>query len=201
MTRMTFHPAFWCLLLVLGWAGSACAPGRYFLSENTHPALSEEAAQNARDYLAHQSDWKIDCSHFVLACYHSGKMNHYLSHRRGNHNLVYDLNTYLEGRGGRRIHAADFRPGDVLIFNKTYDINHDGHIDDKDLYTHTGIVEHYENGLVTYIDASDDRRPPRIHLRRFSFTDDKFNETVAKDPATGTKIHARQTFHAAYAVQ
>jgi hypothetical protein len=188
------------LLLVMVWWGMGCAPGRYYLSENTSPASPEEAIQNARNYQSYQPDWKIDCSHFVLACYHSGKMNRYLNHKRGNHNLVRDLNTYLEAYGIRRVHAADFKPGDILIFNKTYDINHDGHIDDKDLYTHTGIVESYQNGLVTYIDASDDRRPPRIHVRRFSFTDDKVNETVATDRATGRKIHARETFHAAFEV-
>jgi cell wall-associated NlpC family hydrolase len=198
---MMVHPACLFWLLIASWMVLSCAaPGRYIMSENTSQASPEEAVRNAREYLANCSDWKIDCSRFVLACYHSGKMNHYLNHQRGNHNLVRDLNTYLESLNGRRIHAADIRPGDILIFNKTYDINHDGHIDDRDLYTHAGIVENYQNFLVTYIDASDDRKAPRIHLRRFSFTDDRFNETVAKDPATGRKIHARETFHAAYAV-
>ena len=200
MKTMPSCPPFLFLLLVLGLWVVGCASGRLFLSENTQTASPEEAVQNARNYLAHQSDWKIDCSHFVLVCYHSGKMNQYLNHQKGNHNLVRDLNSYLENRKGRRVHAADIRPGDILIFNKTYDINHDGRIDDKDLYTHTGIVENYQNGLVAYIDASEDRKPPRIHLRRFSFVDDHFNETVARDPATGRKIHARETFHAAYAV-
>jgi hypothetical protein len=198
---MTRHRSFLFFMLVLcGW-GVGCAPGRYFLSESTQTASPEEAVQNAKNYLIHQPDWKIDCSHFVLVCFHSGKINHFLKRQRGNHNLVRDLDSYLENQNTRRVHAADIRPGDILIFNKTYDINHDGHIDDKDLYTHTGIVEDYQNGLVTYIDASDDRKPPRIHLRRFSFTDDHFNETVARDPATGRKIRARETFHAAYAVQ
>jgi len=202
MRWMSLHPVCLFLLLVMGWVGMGCAtPGRYILSENTPTASPEEAIRNARDYLANRPDWKIDCSHFVLACYHSGKMNRYLKRQRGNHNLVRDLNTYLDSLNTRKTHAADIRPGDILIFNKTYDINHDGHIDDKDLYTHAGIVENYQNGLLTYIDASDDRKVPRIHLRRFSFTDDKFNETVARDPATGRKIHARETFHAAYAVQ
>jgi hypothetical protein len=198
---MTLCFPFLFLLLVLGGWGTGCAPVHYLMSEDEQAALPEEAVQNAKNYLINQSDWKIDCSHFVLACYHSGKMNHFLKHQKGNHNLVRDLNTYLEIQEGRRVHAADIKPGDILIFNKTYDINHDGHIDDKDLYTHTGIVEDYQNGLVTYIDASDDRKPPRIHLRRFSFIDNNFNETVARDPATERKIHARETFHAAYAVQ
>jgi len=197
---MVHYRSFLFLMLVLcGWA-VGCAPSRYLMSENTQTALPEEAVRNAKDYLVNNPDWKIDCSHFVLACYHSGKINRFLKHQKGNHNLVRDLNIYLESQNTRRVHAADIRPGDILIFNKTYDINHDGHIDDKDLYTHIGIVEDYQNGMVTYIDASDDRKPPRIHLRRFSFVDDKFNETVARDPATGRKIHARETFHAAYAV-
>jgi hypothetical protein len=197
MMRLSF--CLFSILFLCGW-GFSCAPSRYLLSESMQTASPEEAVQNAKNYLINESDWKIDCSHFVLACYHSGKINRFLKHQRGNHNLVQDLNGYLESQNTRRVHAADIRPGDILIFNKTYDINHDGHIDDKDLYTHTGIVEDYQNGLVTYIDASDDRKPPRIHLRRFSFVDDKFNETVARDPATGRKIHARETFHAAYAV-
>jgi hypothetical protein len=202
MRRMTFRPAFLFLLFIIGWISLSCAEtGHYILSEDDTQASPEEAVRNARDYLANRPDWKIDCSHFVLACYHSGKMNRYLKHQRGNHNLVRDLNNYLDDLHTRKTHAADIRPGDILIFNKTYDINHDGHIDDKDLYTHAGIVENYQNFLVTYIDASDDRKPPRIHIRRFSFTDDKFNETVARDPATGRKIHARETFHAAYGIQ
>ncbi len=191
---------FLFLTLVLCEWSMSCAPSRYFLSESTQTASPEEAVQNAQNYLLNQPDWKIDCSHFVLVCYHSGKINHFLKHQKGNHNLVRDLNSYLESQNTIRVHAADIRPGDILIFNKTYDINHDGHIDDKDVYTHVGIVKDNQNGLMTYIDASDDRKPPRIHLRRFSFVDDKFNETVARDPATGRKIHARETFHAAYAV-
>jgi hypothetical protein len=198
---MTVRFIFLFLLVALGEWGAGCgASGRYLMSMNTQTASPEEAVQNARGYLTNQPDWKIDCSHFVLACYHSGKMNRYLKHQKGNHNLVHDLDNYLESLKGRRVHAADIRPGDILIFNKTYDINHDGHIDDNDLYTHTGIVEDYQNGLVAYIDSSEDRQPPRIHLRRFSFVDDHFNETVARDPATGRKIHALETFHAAYAV-
>jgi hypothetical protein len=198
---MTTHfRSFLFLILVLFCGGLGCAPSHYLLSESTQTASPEEAVQNAKNYLINESDWKIDCSHFVLVCYHSGKINHFLKHQRGNHNLVRDLNDYLESQNTRRVHAADIRPGDILIFNKTYDINHDGHIDDKDIYTHAGIVEDNQNDLVTYIDASDDRKPPRIHLRRFSFIDDHFNETVARDPATGRKIRARETFHAAYAV-
>ncbi|HEY5038125.1 MAG TPA: hypothetical protein VIJ93_03530, partial [bacterium] len=99
----------------------------------------------------------------------------------------------------RRARAGDIQPGDILIFNKTYDINHDGHIDDKDVFTHTGIVETFNNMMVTYVDASEGRKPPRLHRRQFSFYGDGHNETVTKDPATGRKIHARETFYAAYA--
>ncbi|MGH7739706.1 MAG: hypothetical protein ACREL1_06125, partial [bacterium] len=114
-------------------------------------------------------------------------------------NLTYYLNRYLTLAKTRRTHAADIEPGDILIFNKTYDLNHDGHIDDKDVYTHTGIVESFKDWVVTYIDASPGRHPD-IQRRRFSFYGDQYNETVARDPATGAKIHARDTFYAAYAV-
>lgn len=201
MIRRASFPGLMLVLMVWAWIGGGCAvPGRYYLSEDTPTASPEEAVQNARDFLAYRPDWKVDCSHFVLACYHSGRMNRFLNHCRGNHNLTRDLNTYLTLLKTRRARVKDIRPGDILIFDKTYDINHDGHIDSRDQMTHTGIVESYDNGLVTYIDASDDRRPPRIHRRRFSFFDDNYNETVARDPATGRRIRARETFRAAFAV-
>ncbi len=200
---MTRRSAFLVLVWVaLGFLGGGCmAPGRYLLSEDTPTASPEEAVQNARDFWAHRPGWKVDCSHFVLACYHSGKMNRFLNHRKGNHNLTRDLNTYLTLLKTRRAQVKDIRPGDILIFDKTYDINRDGRIDARDEMTHTGIVESYDNGLVTYIDSSDDRRPPRIHRRRFSFFDDNINEVVARDSATGRKIRARETFRAAFAVR
>jgi hypothetical protein len=181
------------MMLVAG-----CAPGRYELGERDPAAGPNEAIHNAERYLHDRPNWKIDCSHFVLACYHSPGMNAFLNRRRYNHNLVYDLNYYLTQQKTRRPRAADIQPGDILIFNKTYDINHDGHIDDKDVFTHTGIVEAFEHMTVTYIDASEGRKPPRIHRRRFSFYGNGPNETVATDPATGHKIHARDTFYAAY---
>lgn len=188
------------VVLVLLCLGSGCAPGKYYLSDRTATASPEEALQRAREYLYGRSDWKIDCSHFVLACYHSGTMNSYFLHRKGHKHLTYDLNAYLTLNKTRRAKAADIRPGDILIFNKTYDINRDGRIDDKDVFTHVGIAESCHDGLLIYIDASEDRRPPRIHRRQFSFFNDRFNETVATDRATGRKIHARETFYAAYAV-
>ena len=188
------------LIGLLGLTSCAAGPGRYVLSEDSATASPGEAVQNARDFLAHRPNWKIDCSHFVLACYHSGPMNYFLNHLKSHHNLTRDLNTYLTELKTRRVEVKDIRPGDILIFDKTYDINRDGHIDEKDQMTHTAIVESYDHGLVDYIDASDDRKPPRIHRRRFSFFDDKINEVVARDPATGRKIRARETFRAAFSV-
>jgi hypothetical protein len=127
-------------------------------------------------------------------------MNSYFLHRKGHKHLTYDLNAYLTLHKTRRARAADIRPGDILIFDKTYDINRDGHIDEKDAFTHVGIAESCNEGLLIYIDASEDRRPPRLRRRQFSFFNDRFNETVATDRATGRKIHARETFYAAYAV-
>ena len=141
----------------------------------------------------------MDCSHFVLACYHSGSMNAFLNRRKYNHNLVYDLNYFLTQKKTRRKKAADIQPGDILIFNKTYDINHDGHINDKDVFTHAGLVESFKDWVVTYIDASESRKPPILRRRSFSFIGDKHNERVATDPATGRKITHRETFYAAYA--
>lgn len=200
-SRMVFikTTAGLCWLILAGLQGG-CAALRYETNQNTGQAAAEEAVRNAQYALKNRPDWKIDCSHFVMACFHSPQLTAYLNQRHAHHNLTYDLNAYLTEKKTRRARAADIQPGDVLIFNKTYDINHDGHIDAKDVFTHTGIVESYEKGVLTYIDASEDRNPPRIHRRRFSFYDDKINETVATDPATGRKIHARETFYAAYAV-
>jgi hypothetical protein len=186
------------LFLAVMMLAAGCAPERYVLGESGRAAGPDEAIHNAERYLHDRPNWKIDCSHFVLACYHSPGMNAFLNRRHYNHNLVYDLNYYLTQQKTRRAHAADIQPGDILIFNKTYDINHDGHIDDKDVFTHTGLVESFEHMTVTYIDASEGRKPPRLHRRRFSFYGDGPNETVATDPATGHKIHARDTFYAAY---
>ena len=192
-----FHGAALFAVVCLFLTGCA-SPDRY-LREGTQ-ASPEEAIHNAENYLKHRSDWKIDCSHFVLYCYHSSEMDSFLNRRKYHHNLVYDLNYYLTQKKTRRAKAADIRPGDILIFNKTYDINRDGRIDEKDVFTHAGLVESFDRDkmLVTYIDASEGRKPPRIHRRRFSFYGEGNNETVATDPATGRKIHARETFYAAY---
>ncbi len=189
----------WFLLILLAAYLSGCAPIRYEMGETEEAASAGEAIHNAEEFLKTRPNWKVDCSHFVLACYHSRSMNAFLNRRKYNHNLVYDLNYYLTQRKARRKRAADIQPGDILIFNKTYDINHDGRIDDRDKFTHAGIVESFRNWVVTYIDASGSRKPPRIHRRHFSFIGNQFNETVARDPATGRGIHARETFHAAYA--
>jgi hypothetical protein len=183
---------FLAALLISGCASSL----RSLRGENT--ATPEEAIQNAEYYLRNKPNWRIDCSHFVLECYHSPGLRAFLNKRKYHHNLTFDLNYFLTQEKSRRKKAEDIQPGDILIFNKTYDINRDGHIDDKDVFTHCGLVESFQDWVVTYIDASEERKPPRIHRRKFSFMGTKFNETVATDPATGHKIHARDTFYAAY---
>ncbi len=178
---------------------SGCAPVGYEIKGNGTQATPEEAIRNAEYYLHTKPNWKIDCSHFVMACYHSPEMDRFFEkYSYLNNNLTKDLRIYLEKKKTRRPKAADIRPGDILIFNKTYDKNHDGHIDDRDTDTHCALVESFKNWLVTYIDASEDRKPPRIHRRKFSFYGDKDNETVAHDRATGRRIRARETFSAAF---
>src|SRR5258708_265589 len=199
MKKQVFSPL---LLLALGaayWVG--CAPVGYYPQMNEgSQATPREAIQDAENYMKSRSDWKIDCSHFVLACYHSPEMNRFFGKFSYlNHNLTKDLRIYLEQKGTRRARAAEIQPGDILIFNKTYDKTHDGRIDDKDTDTHCALVESFQNMVVTYIDASESRKPPRLHRRTFSFYGEGHNETVARDPATGNKIHARDTFYAAYA--
>jgi len=180
---------------------AGCATTGGYQAEKKGPQASPaEAIHDAEHYLQDRPNWTIDCSHFVLACYHSPQMNRFFA-KFGylRHNLTKDLRIYLEHYGKRRARAADIQPGDILIFNKTYDKNHTGHIDDSDTDTHTGIVESFKDMVVTYIDASEGRKPPRLHRRKFSFYDSGPNETVATDPATGRKIHARETFSAAFA--
>jgi hypothetical protein len=195
----------WISLLIL----AGCAPLRYGGRgggpEATLPkgptASPEEAIHNAERYLREDPDWRIDCSHFVLACYHSATMDRFFGkYSYLNHNRTKDLRIYLEQHGKRRARAADIRPGDILIFNKTYDRTGDGHIDEKDTDTHCALVEGFQDMVVTYIDASESRKPPRIHLRQFGFYDSGPNPHVAKDPATGRRIRARETFYAAYEV-
>ena len=190
---------FLFLLLLSGFLGGCVSYSRNALMENGPTASPEEAIRNAENILTHNPDWHIDCSHFVLACYHSGAMNAFLNRRKYNHNLVYDLNYFLTQQKTRRKRAVDIQPGDILIFNKTYDINHDGRIDDKDVFTHAGLVESFKNWVVTYIDASESRKGHILRRRAFSFIGDKNNERVARDPATGRKILHLETFYAAYA--
>ena len=76
---------------VLFLSGCAVSPG-YRLSDTGWPATPEEAIHNAETFLRERPNWKIDCSHFVLACYHSPRMDAFLNRRRYHHNLVYDLN-------------------------------------------------------------------------------------------------------------
>src|SRR5258708_9778449 len=186
---------FFLFLVMAGFAGGCAPTGRYALEREEGPqSAPPEAIHNAEEYLKSRPDWKIDCSHFVLACYHPPQLAAFFRERGWkHHNLVYDLNTYLTLHKTRRPRAADIQPGDILIFNQTYDINRDGHIDGKDVFTHVGIVESVQDMEVTYIDASASRRPPRLHRRRFSFYGDKYNERVAVDPSTGRKIYARDT--------
>jgi len=183
-----------CMVLSTG-----CVSTGYSLREKGESASPEEAIRNAQNILKHNPNWRIDCSHFVLACYHSPEMNAFLNRRKYHHNLVYDLNYFLTQKKTRRKRAADIQPGDILIFSKTYDINHDGHIDEKDVFTHAGLVESFKDWVVTYIDASEGRKSPKIKRRSFSFYGDKHNGRVAVDPATGRRILHRETFYAAYA--
>jgi hypothetical protein len=201
------------ILFLLAVVMSGCVPvGRYWVGEegwrdspekpveSSHVTL-EQAIKNAQRYLETNPNWKIDCSHFVLTCYQDAEMNDFLNRRKYHHNLVYDLNYYLTQKKTRRKKAADIQPGDIIIFCKTYDINRDGHSDDKDVFTHAGIVESFKDWLVTYIDASEGRNPPRIKRRSFSFYPKTRAESgrVAVDPATGREILHKETFYAAYA--
>src|SRR5271170_2108821 len=141
---------------------AGCAPVGYGIRNSGVQATPAEAIRNAEYFLKHKPNWKIDCSHFVLACYHSPEMDRFFGkYSYLNHNLTKDLRIYLEQKKTRRARAADIQPGDILIFNKTYDKNRDGHIDDKDTDTHCALVESFHNMLVTYIDASEGRKSPR----------------------------------------
>jgi hypothetical protein len=196
--KTTIHLSVLLGLVIVLLTG--CAPMGYEIRNPGTQASPQEAIRNAEAYLETRHDWKIDCSHFVLACYHSPEMDRFFGQVSFlGHNLTKDLRIYLEKKKTRRAKAADIQPGDILIFNKTYDKNHDGHIDDKDTDTHCAIVESFKDWVVTYIDASEDRKPPRLHRRKFSFFGEKDNETVAHDPATGRRIRARETFSAAFA--
>ncbi len=190
---------------------AGCVPmGRYDSGEElgqargtgSPQASPSDAIRSAEDILKHRPNWDTDCSHFVLACYHSPEMTDFLNRRKYGHNLVYDLNYYLTQKKTRRKKAADIQPGDILVFNKTYDINGDGHIDDRDVFTHAGIVESFQDWVVTYIDASKSRKGDKIKRRSFSFYPRNRSENgrIAVDPATGREILHKEAFYAAYYV-
>jgi hypothetical protein len=178
-----------------GGAPKAPAPG---------PAQAEakEAIAQAQRYLRENPNWRIDCSNFVLSCYQSPKMSEFFKRQKGGKNLTYYLNRYLTLAKTRRARAADIQPGDILIFNKTYDLTRDGRIDENDVFTHAAIVESFKDWKVTYLDASLGRSNPKLRRRSFSFYPKvrKDNERVAIDPATGREILHKETFYAAYAV-
>lgn len=165
-------------------------------------AKAQEAIAQAQRTLRDNPNWRIDCSGFVLSCYQSQKMADFFKRQRSGKNLTYYLNRYLTLAKTRRAKAADIQPGDILIFNKTYDLNRDGHIDEKDEFTHAGIVESFKDWKVTYLDSSLGRSNPKIRRRSFSFYPKgrQGNERVAVDPATGREILHKETFYAAYAV-
>jgi hypothetical protein len=165
-------------------------------------ATAAEAIRRARDILKNDPNRRVDCSNFVLDCYRSAKMADFLKKQKPGHNLTFYLDRYLTRAKTRRARAADIRPGDIVIFDRTYDLSGDGAIDDKDIRTHAGIVESFEDWTLTYIDASKSRSPPRIKRRSFSFYPQTRadNERVAVDPATGREILHKETFYAAYEV-
>jgi len=194
-----YRALFFALFIVTTAFMNGCAPVGYEIRNTGVQATPEEAIRNAEEFLRSRPDWKIDCSHFVLACYHSPEMDRFFGkYSYLNHNRTKDLRIYLEQKRTRRARASDIQPGDILIFNKTYDKNGDGRIDDKDTDTHCALVESFHDMVVTYIDASDGRKPPRIHRRKFSFYDKGPNEHVSRDPATGHRFTARETFYAAF---
>jgi hypothetical protein len=165
-------------------------------------ASAREAIEEARRRLKHDPNWRVDCSNFVLSCYRSQAMSDFFRKQRPGRNLTYYLNRYLALAKTRRARAADIQPGDILIFNRTYDLNRDGRIDEKDEFTHAAIVESFEDWTLTYIDASKGRTAPYLRRRSFSFYPKTRaqNGRVAVDPATGREILHKETFYAAYAV-
>jgi hypothetical protein len=163
------------------------------------PAVSPpEALENARTYLKTRPDWNTDCSTFVKACFASPEMDGFIRKQRARASQTYFLYLYAKEKGVERKDPSGIRPGDIVIFHKTYDSNGDGSIDGKDLYTHAGIAESFKDGVLTYIDTSKHRKVPRIWRRSFSFREGGKNERVAKDPRTGRDIRHRETFAAAY---
>jgi len=180
-----------CLLAL---AGCASAP---LYEYEAAPASPSATLSRAQAYLAERPDWNIDCSNFVRACVKSEAMDNWLS-GNGGKNLTLSIFRYLRGHGTERKDPSDIRPGDILIFHKTYDANRDGAIDSLDVYTHSGIAESMKDGVLTYIDSSKGRKDPKIRRRSFSFREGGKNERVATDPRTGRAILHRETFATAF---
>jgi hypothetical protein len=205
-SRTNAFLAFSLAALVLGGCVPLRAGGTAGTPEAPAPgpaqADAKEAIAQAQHYLRENPNWYIDCSNFVLSCYQSPEMKGFFKRQKSGKNLTYYLNRYLTLAKTRRAKAADIQPGDILIFNMTYDLNRDGRIDAKDEFTHAGIVESFKDWKVTYLDSSLGRSNPKIRRRSFSFYPKgrQGNERVAVDPATGREILHKETFYAAYAV-
>jgi cell wall-associated NlpC family hydrolase len=190
-----------CLVFGFGWLAGCAGPGRYTIPADGATASPGEAVENAEDYLAKRPDWNIDCSGFVRACYHSAAMTEYAYRQPPARNLAQTLFRFCTAHWHRRAKFADIRPGDIVIFDKTYDANHDGEINEKDKWTHAGIVESFKGGMLTYLDASKGRKGHKLKRRSFSIKNGGKNETVAVDRKTGRHITHRETFNAAFGIE
>jgi len=168
------------------------------MPDDRETAAPSEALENGESYLKERADWAIDCSGFVRACYHSAEMTRYAISQPPGRNMAQSLFRFCTDRWHRRKRFAEIRPGDILIFDKTYDANHDGRIDAADRWTHAGLVESFRDGLLTYLDASEGRKGAKLRRRFFSIKPGGKNETVAVDRATGRKIKHKETFDAAF---
>jgi hypothetical protein len=161
------------------------------------PSAQLKALKRAQYYLKTRGDWNTDCSGFVKACFESGKMDGFLKKQKSG-NLTLSIYRFLKEYGIERKEPSGIKPGDILLFHYTYDANRDGAIDNQDVFTHSGIAEGYKNGVLTYLDSSKGRTPPRLRRRSFSFRAGGKNERVATDPRTGRTIRHRETYAAAY---
>jgi cell wall-associated NlpC family hydrolase len=168
------------------------------MPDDRETASPQEALDNAERFIAERPDWSVDCSGFVRACYHSAEMTRYALHQPPGRNMAQSLFRFCTDRWHRRKRFNEIQPGDILIFDKTYDANHDGHIDEKDRWTHAGLAVSFGDGLLVYLDASEGRKGPKIRRRSFSIKTGGKNETVATDKATGRRITHRETFNAAF---
>jgi len=180
---------------------AGCAGNRYTLSDRGQAATGAEALRTAEKILTTHPGWDVDCTGFVMACYRSPEMARYVRAQPPGRNLAQSIFRFCTDDGVRRTRFLQIQPGDILIFDKTYDANHDGHIDEKDKWTHAGIAVSFEDGLLTYIDASRGRKGRNIRLRSFSIRPGGKNERVAVDPATGRRILHRETFDAAFGLE